>query len=109
MDVAGALDKSAHFLGEARAFDAITETIEVALPLASRMAGTNGDAIEIALADSGKSLRLGSGTEKTGISGIALDLLSALWGRNANQIETSGDAAAIDHWLGLIELAFVGR
>jgi hypothetical protein len=73
------------------------------------VAGTNGDAIEIALADSGKSRRLGSGTAEAGISGSAIDLLSALSRRNANQVKTSGDGAAIDHWLGLTEVACAGR
>ncbi len=109
MDVAEALGRDDPALADERANDAIADSVEFALPLAAEWSKATPAAITVRATSDTRSHTLGVGEVTAEISGDGTALLSALWGRSRAGITVSGDQAAADAWMTLVEQAFAGR
>lgn len=109
MDVSDALQLDEAALAEERVVDAIAESIDFALPLAASMVGGPNGALAIAVSGHEGTLVLGDGPPRAEIAGRGDDVLAALWGRDQNLVEISGDRHVAGSWMAVIEKAFAGR
>ncbi len=120
IDVEEALATNDENLAPDRAFDAIAETLEFALPFASSMTDAPDGALVVESADIGLHMRAGDDSSAIDlapagrITGDGHAVLCALWGRESSprrnvSVTTSGDGDVVAQWLTLIERAFAGR
>ncbi|MEM7274866.1 MAG: maleylpyruvate isomerase N-terminal domain-containing protein [Actinomycetota bacterium] len=108
-DVEEALEGRAGPLAADRTADAIIETVEFALPLAADIVGSPELAVTVTSPDVGLELSLGPGTPRARITAEGQRTLAALWGRHPDRVTVTGDPAAAEAWLSLVEAAFAGR
>ncbi len=113
MDVAEALSVDQRHLDDRCARDAIEETLEFALPLASDMTKRPSGRIKVVSPCLNQSLVVGNGDRTADVAGESHAVLAALWGRNAarnnGDVTVSGDLDVADEWLRLVTEAFSGR
>ncbi len=109
MDVEQALSGAASPLPDDRVADAIAETVDFALPLAAEMTADPGGRLTVASPALDLTRQVGSGRPEATVTGPGEPLLRALWGRDLDAIEVSGDQLVATAWLSLIERAFAGR
>lgn len=108
MDVAEALGRIEE-LAEDRTIDAISETVDFALPFAGQISGTPEGAVAIRVLDTPHDWTMGAGQQKAAITGDGIAILNALWGRGTERVAVSGDRAVAGSWLSVVERAFAGR
>lgn len=109
MDVANALGIPRTPLAADRAIDAVTETIDFALPLAALLVGPPTASLAIMVDGWSQPRQLGDGSASAELRGTGETVLSALWGRDSQSVALTGDTEVADSWMNLIGLAFSGR
>lgn len=109
IDVSEALARRQIALAADRTIDAISETVEFALPLAARIAGEPDGRLTVATSDQSLLLNVGTGDKEATMTGASEAVLAALWGRHQERVEVVGDRAVATEWLSRIEHAFAGR
>lgn len=96
-------------LEKERAYDAIEETLEFALPLALELTDEPKGRLIVLSHDLDIEAEFGEGSRHATIEGEGHDILAALWGRNRDRVNVSGHQDVATAWLSRIELAFAGR
>lgn len=109
MDVAEALGGSIAHLADDQAADAISESLEFALPLAAALTKTPSGELVVEASCLKAPQAIGAGRRRAHLRGEPHDVLNALWGRRLDQVELTGNRKVSAKWLGLIEDAFGGR
>ncbi len=109
LDVQEALGGQSEPIAQERVIEGIDETIEFALPMATRMVGEPSTGLTVSAPDVDLHLDIGHQPSAATISGPAQDVLTALWGRSPWRVQVSGTEEVAAEWLALIERAFAGR
>ncbi|MGH1490943.1 MAG: maleylpyruvate isomerase family mycothiol-dependent enzyme [Acidimicrobiales bacterium] len=110
MDVAEALGLQKTTISDDRAIDAIEDAIDFALPLAARMTGGPPQAsLAIRIDGHSDELVLGEAAPTAWIAGDGAAVLLALWGRNHDGVEISGERQVAKQWMTVVGAAFDGR
>lgn len=109
MDVANAIGAPRTPLADDRAADAVAETIDFALPVAGLLVEPPTASLAIMVDGWSQPRQVGDGIASAELRGSGEAVLSALWGREPQSVDLTGDTQVADSWMNLIGLAFSGR